>query len=119
MGTRLLNRQQQDGNYWWKGRDRNLNWVPLKDLKDTNPVKLAECAVANKISEEQAFAWWVNFWLNKWNRIINKVKLKVNCWQTTHKYGIRSPKTAGEAFWLDRLNGMTTENTQSRKKWAM
>ena len=31
-------------------RDGTTSWVPLKDLKDSNP---------NKISEEPAFAWWV------------------------------------------------------------
>ena len=50
--------------------------MPLKDLKDTNPIELAEYAVANKIAEEPAFSWWVSFCLNKRNRIINKVKSK-------------------------------------------
>jgi hypothetical protein len=30
----------------------------LKDLKETNPVEVAEDALANKILEEPAFAWW-------------------------------------------------------------
>jgi hypothetical protein len=29
------------------------------DLKDSNPVELAEYAVANRIHEEPAFKWWV------------------------------------------------------------
>ena len=32
-----------------------LNWVPLKDLKNSNPVDLAEYAVANALEEEPAF----------------------------------------------------------------
>ena len=36
-------------------RDGSTAWVPLKDLKDTNPVELAEYAVANKIAEEPVF----------------------------------------------------------------
>ncbi len=63
-----------------------MDWVPLKDLNDTNAIELAEYAVANKISEEPAFAWWVNYCLDKRNQIINKAKAKY--WRTTHKYGI-------------------------------
>ena len=36
-------------------------WVPLKDLKESNPVELAEYAVANQINEEPAFKWWVPY----------------------------------------------------------
>ena len=84
-------------------RDGSTDWVPLKDLKDTNPVELAEYAVANKIAEEPAFKWWVDFCLRKRNRMINKVKAKY--WRTTHKYGIKLPKTAEEALQLDKMNG--------------
>jgi len=73
-----------------------LDWVSLKDLKDTNPIKLAKYAIANKILEEPAYAWWVSFCLNKGNRIINRIKSKY--WQTTHKYGIRLPKMVKEAL---------------------
>jgi DNA-binding HxlR family transcriptional regulator len=41
----------------WK--DGSTSWVPLKDLKESNPVELAEYAVANKLVEEPAFTWWV------------------------------------------------------------
>ena len=37
----------------WK--DGSVNWVPLKDLKQSNPYKLAEYAVGNEISEEPTF----------------------------------------------------------------
>jgi len=42
----------------------------LKDLKVSNPVELAEYAVANKIVEEPAFAWWVQQVLRRRDRII-------------------------------------------------
>ena len=35
--------------------DGSVDWVPLKDLKQSNPVELSEYAVANEISEELAF----------------------------------------------------------------
>jgi hypothetical protein len=52
----------------WK--DRSTSWVKLKDLKASNPIELAEYAVANHIAEEPAFKWWVSHMLCKWNRII-------------------------------------------------
>ena len=41
----------------WK--DGTTDWVPMNELKAWNPIELAEYAVANKIVEEPAFAWWV------------------------------------------------------------
>jgi hypothetical protein len=46
-----------DINVEWK--DGTSSWIPLKDLKDSNPVKLAEYAKANHLASEPAFAWWV------------------------------------------------------------
>jgi hypothetical protein len=37
----------------WK--DKLTSWVKLKNLKESNPVELAEYAVANQIAEEPAF----------------------------------------------------------------
>ena len=38
-------------------RDGTTNWIPLKDLKESNPVETAEYAVANKIADKPAFCW--------------------------------------------------------------
>ena len=35
------------------------DWVLIKDLKDSNPIEVAEYVVANWIQEELAFRWWV------------------------------------------------------------
>jgi len=71
-------------------RDGSTSWLPLKDVKDANPLELAQYAVANKISEEPAFKWWIPEILKKKNRIIAKIKTKY--WWTTHKFGIKIPK---------------------------
>jgi hypothetical protein len=42
-----------------------MSWVPFKDLKESNPIEEAEYAIANKISEEPAFAWWTRQVLKK------------------------------------------------------
>jgi hypothetical protein len=66
----------------------------LKDLKASNPGEIAEYAVANRLVEEPAFKWWVPHVLRRRNRIISKGKSRF--WQTTHKFGIRLPKTVAE-----------------------
>ena len=70
-------------------------WVSLKDLKDSNPVKLYKYAMANKIEHKPYFAWWVTFTLQKCNRIVSKLQMKY--WCTTHKCGILVPKYVKKA----------------------
>ena len=85
----------------WK--DGSMDWVSLKSLKQSNPVELAEYALANRIDEEPVFKWWVKTTLRRRDRIISKVKSKY--WRTSHKFGIRIPKTVDEALRLDRETG--------------
>ncbi|KAI2511653.1 Reverse transcriptase (RNA-dependent DNA polymerase) [Fragilaria crotonensis] len=84
-------------------RDGSTTWVPLSELKESNPVQVAEYAVANKIAEEPAFAWWVRNVLRKRDRIIKKVKARY--WAKTHKFGIELPKTVAEALKIDERTG--------------
>jgi len=88
-------------NVQWK--DGSSDWVPLKDLKESYPIQVAEYAVANKLAEEPAFAWWISDVLRKRDRIISKVKSRY--WKRTHKYGIRLPKLVQEALKLDGETG--------------
>lgn len=85
---------------WQEGKS---DWIPLKDLKESYPIQLAEYAKANKISDEPAFAWWVKDVLRKRNSILGKVKSRY--WKTTHKFGIRIPKTVKEALEIDEATG--------------
>jgi hypothetical protein len=88
----------------WK--DGSSDWVPLVELKDSNPVDLAEYAVlANKVQEEPAFKWWVSHVLRKRNSIIAKIKSRY--WSMTHKFGIRLPKSVREALMIDQETGTT------------
>jgi hypothetical protein len=81
----------------------NAQWLPLKEVKESNPVELAEYALSDKIQEEPAFKWWAPTVLRKCERIINKVKKKY--WRTIHKFGMRLPKMMEEALCLDAANG--------------
>jgi len=84
-------------------RDGSTSWLPLKDVKDANPLELAQYAVANKISEEPAFMWWVQEILKKKKQIIAKIKTRY--WWTTHKFRIEIPKLVEHALWIDQQTG--------------
>jgi len=91
---------------WWllvMWKDQSTMWIKLKDLKASNPIEVAEYAVANRLTEEPAFKWWVSGILRKRNRIISKVKKKY--WRTTHKFGIKLPHSVEEALEIDRITG--------------
>jgi hypothetical protein len=85
----------------WK--DGSTNWVALKDLKESYPIKLADFTKLHQIHEEPAFAWWVPYVKKKRMVIVSKLKSKY--WQRTHKYGIRIPKSVEEAYDIDKQNG--------------
>jgi hypothetical protein len=96
----------------WK--DGTSDWIALKDLKDSNPLEVAEYAVANKLQEEPAFKWWVGEILRRRNRIINKVKSRY--WKTTHKFGVRLPHSVQEALQIDEETGTTFWQDAIRKE---
>ena len=56
----------------WK--DGTTSWERLADIKESNPIEVAEYAVAQGIDHEPAFAWWVPHTLKKRNRMMAAVK---------------------------------------------
>ena len=85
----------------WKNGTQQ--WIPLKDMKESHPVDVAEFAVATGIDTEPAFCWWVPYTLRKRDAILAAVRLRAR--KRTHKYGIELPYTAEEALELDKKNG--------------
>ena len=73
-----------------KWKDGSEQWTPLKILKDSHPVEVAEYSKARGISNEPAFSWWVPYTLRKRDFILSAVKSRVR--RTTHKYGIEIPR---------------------------
>jgi hypothetical protein len=102
-GTRMPRMTTKGWKLLVQWKDGTSNWIPLKDLKESNPVETAEYAVANKIAEEPAFAWWIRKVLRRRDRIIKKVKARY--WRRTHKYGIELPKSVKEALKVDAMTG--------------
>ena len=84
-------------------KDGREQWVPLKLLKESNPIEVAEFAVNRDIHKEPAFAYWVPFVLKKRDRIVATVNSRIR--KTTHKYGIEVPTSIEHAKRIDQLNG--------------
>jgi hypothetical protein len=74
-------------------------------LISRNPVEVAEYAIAQGISEQPAFLWWVPHVIKKRNRIIAAVNARYH--KRTHKFGIEVPKNYDECVRLDVANGNT------------
>ena len=49
--------------------DGTRTWVPLLDLKESNPVELTEYLKSRKIDDKSALAWWVNWTLKRREKI--------------------------------------------------
>ena len=86
----------------WK--DGGSSWIPLKDLKESNPIEVAEYAIANKLVHEPAFAWWVPKFIKRRDRNVFKLKTR-RLIQRTHKFGIEVPRTIKRALEIDQETG--------------
>ena len=85
----------------WK--DGFEEWIPLKDLKESCPVEVAEVSVARGINDEAAFKWWVPYTLKKRTVLILTVKARMR--RVSHKYGIAVPTSVAHTLELDKANG--------------
>ena len=86
-------------------RDGTSSWILLKILKESNPIKVSEYAVAHGIDKKPAFAWWVGHTLKKRDRIIKHVRHKPV--KRSIKFGIQVPNSVEEAYKLDKENNNT------------
>ena len=82
-----------------------MTWEKLSLIKESNPVELAEYAMAKGIDKEAAFAWWVPFTIKKRDRIIAAVTNRVH--KRQYKFGIFIPTSVKEALEEDQRNGNT------------
>lgn len=80
------------------------SWIALKDIKESNPVQVAEYAVQNNLQSEPAFAWWVKAALRRRDIQISAASRRV---RKQTKFGIEVPKDYAEAVELDRANQNT------------
>ena len=71
-------------------KDGTEKWFPLKYLKESNPIDVAEYTKSRDIDDEPAFKCWVPYTLRKRDNIIAAVKARVRL--DTHKYVIEVPQ---------------------------
>ena len=81
-------------------KDGSTSWITLKEIKETNPVEVAEYAQDNNIIEEPTFAWWAPEVLKKRERLIKVVKHRTR--RVGYKFGIKIPTSIDEALQLDK-----------------
>ena len=82
----------------WK--DGTTSWLPLKELKETNPVKVSNYAIANSIDSKPNLNWWTKDLLHKQKRLIKLSQKRAI--QTGYKFGLRLPFTVMEALEIDQ-----------------
>ena len=95
--------------------DGSHDWLPLHQVKNSNPVELAEYACKQNIEKEPAFNWWVKHVIKKRTRMVNKVKTRMR--KGNMKFGIIIPTTVKEALALDRDNGNTYWEDAIKKEY--
>ena len=100
-----LRKTTKGWNFLCLWKDGSTTWSPLKDLKESNLVDIAEYVVGNRISEESAFAWWVPYTLKKRDHIITKVKARFL--KKSQTFGVEVPTSVEEAYRLDQKNNNT------------
>ena len=104
---------------WWllvRLKDHTTEWYKLKDMKESNPLEVAQYAIDNKLEDEPAFKWWVSKVLPCQNCVISKVTSKY--WRRTHKFGIRVPRSVEEALKLNEENGNHLWHDAIKKEMA-
>ena len=104
-GKQHLKKTTRGWEFCVQWKDSTTSWARLADLKESNPIEVAEYAMAQGIDHEPAFAWWVPHTLRKRSRIIAAVSKRY--FKRTHKFGIKIPKTVAEAQAFDKENGDT------------
>ena len=87
----------------WK--DGTTTWVPLHELKESNPCEVADYCLANDIHDLPAFKWWIPHTLKKRNHIIKSINSRTK--RVNYKYGIKIPRTVKEAYEIDKENNDT------------
>jgi hypothetical protein len=96
----------------WK--DVTTSWERLSDIKEINPVEVAEYAATKSLLDTPAFVWWAPNVLKKRTRIIAAVTKRYH--KRTHKFGIEVPKSWDDCVRLDKENNNTLWQDAVRKE---
>jgi hypothetical protein len=89
------------------------SWESLADLKESNPVEVAEYAATKILLDTPAFVWWTPHLLQKHTRIISAVTKRYH--KQTHKFRIEVPKSWDDCVKLYKENDNTLWQDAVRK----
>jgi len=109
---RKLPRQATKGwQFLCQWNDGTTSWHPLKDVKESHLLQVAQYVMNNGLAEEPAFAWRVSHTVKKRDMIIKAMKKRH--FKIQQKYGIEIQKNVQEAqaldtktwttFWIDAI----------------
>jgi hypothetical protein len=76
------------------------SWERLADLKESNPIEVAEYAAAKSFLDSPNFLWWEPHVLKKRSVIISVVTKSYQ--NRTHKFGIEVPKSWDDCVRLEK-----------------
>jgi hypothetical protein len=85
--------------------DGGMAWIELKTMKESNAVEVVEYALANQISHEPAFDWWVHDVIHHKKRLIKLSQTRFP--RPQYKYGICVLRNIEEAIKFDLETGNT------------
>ena len=92
-----------DLNVQWT--DGTSSWIPLKDMKESNPLEVSDYAIRNSIGHHPVFAWWVPQTIKRKERIVKQISHRLA--KKQFKFGIKVPNSVNEALSLDKENNNT------------
>jgi hypothetical protein len=94
--------------------DGTTSWERLVDLKESNPVEVAEYAAVKSFLDTPGFVWWAPHILKKRTKIISAVTKRSH--KRTHKFGVEVPKNWDDCVRLDKDNDNTLCKDAARKE---
>jgi hypothetical protein len=109
----VINKQVSNRHLCVEWKDGTTSWEHLVDIRESNPVEVAEYAVAKSVLDPPVFGWWAPHVLNKQSRMIADVTKLYH--RRTHKFGIEVPKIWDECVRLDKENDNTLWQDVVRK----
>jgi len=98
--------------YQWN--DGSTSWHPLKDVKESHLLQVAQHVINHGLAEEPAFAWWVPHTVKKRDPIIKAMKKQY--FRIHQKCGIEIPKSVQDAQALATKTGTTFWMDATRKE---
>ena len=89
---------------FWNNKSTYL--IPLAEIIYSNPIGVAEVAIAFKHDREYSFNWWVQKAISKHDRLIGELQV-ARCCKGKMKFGVDIPSTVKEAVSLDEAKRKT------------